>query len=470
MKKTLSLFTFFVVSLFLLSNFTSDRTSAFIMTMVNEAPVLPATPYNYSEIDLPRHLLEEMDDVNTGYDGRIDTSSFTSITDDLATLGRVLFYDEKLSALENISCASCHDQSLSFTENKPFSEGINSQTKRNSMHLNDLGWTNNKGFAWDMRVTDFHEMIKLPLTDENEIGANMLEVSTKLGDTEYYPELFENAFGDGQINEERIIDALVQFIKSMTTFNSKFDQGSDNGFQDFSVMELRGKDLFSMNCSTCHSQGNGGIFGLVLGEDGMSPLEVFPPLFNNGLPEDQDDAGAGEWNDDFSGLFKVPTLKNIEMTAPYMHDGRFNTLEEVVDHYSEGMIENQWSFFPPGGFLFSDSDKSALVAFLKTLTDQSFITDDKWASPFGITSTSKTEIQNIILKPNPMAARAVIEFDNPSSKLVSINVLSSDGRLLRHDSTDADHYAMEKKDFSSGVYYIELIIEDARSVQKLIVH
>jgi len=137
-----------------LSNFTKDRQEAFIMTTVNEGPSLPSTVDNYSRFDFPEHLF--VSDTVFGYGGLIDTTHLSNIDDDKATLGRVLFYDEKLSALENISCATCHDQALSFTENKDFSQGVNGLTKRNSMHLNDLGWTNHEAFSWSFDQATTH--------------------------------------------------------------------------------------------------------------------------------------------------------------------------------------------------------------------------------------------------------------------------------------------------------------------------
>lgn len=477
MKSQLSIIAALSILVVFLSNFSADKTESFIMTVVNEGPVLPDVPFDYIVDEIPNHLIAsefDPDTIDLGYEGGgIDTLSFDDITDENATLGRVLFYDEKLSAMENISCGTCHDQSLSFTENKAFSEGINSLTKRNSMHLNDLAWTNDSHFSWDMEQKDLHEMIVLPLTDENEIGANMLEVSQKLASTSYYPDLFAAAYGDATINEERIVDALVQFIKSMTTFDSKLDKGAANNFEDFTQEELNGKDLFGMACGFCHVQGDEltAIFGFDF--DGASPLEFFPELFNNGLPKDAEDAGAGEWLNGMDDLFKIPTLRNIELTAPYMHDGRFNTLEEVMDHYAHDAVETDWgSFVPPGGFGFSDQEKSDLIAFLKTFTDKTFITEEKFSDPFEpaiLGTSSYNGFEDIILKPNPMLDRAVIEYKNDLGKLVSINILSADGKLLRHDSTQEAAYSLEKDEFDAGLYFIELIMENSRSIQKLIV-
>lgn len=138
-----------------------------------------------------------------------------------------------------------------------------------------------------------------------------------------------------------------------------------------------------MNCSTCHSQGAHTFFGEDVFIDG-NIVEIFPFFFNNGLEENEDDIGVGEWIPVFDHLFKVPSLRNIELTEPYMHDGQFTTLEEVLDHYSDGVIENEWTdfFIPSGGFQFSQGETTALLDFMKTFTDESFLIEVKWSDPF----------------------------------------------------------------------------------------
>jgi len=474
MKKQLLLFSSLGLCVLLLSNF-KLHTNSFIFTLVNEEPVLPSEPFSYDDVEFPEHLLSSSfkDTIDSGYrSGGVDTLAFDLLENDISTLGRVLFYDKKLSALENISCANCHRQSLSFAENKQFSEGINAPTRRNSMNLNDIAWTNNERFFWDMSETDLHEMISLPLTDENEIGADMNDIEIKLGLTTYYPELFEKAFGDAAINEERIVDALVNFISSMTTFNSKFDQQAAVGFSGFTQQEILGKDLFSANCSTCHVQGDHDNFFIDFPDENISTLEMIPFLFNNGLPEDTDDHGAGEWDEAFNNLFKLPSLRNIELTAPYMHDGRFETLEEVVQFYSEESIANEWSFMiPDGGFQFSDEQEAALVSFLKTLTDDSFLTNPRWSDPFGnSTSVPDNSFENLVIKPNPFSEQSILEFDNSLGKLTSINIFSAGGRLVKHDNFSSSTYAFNKTEFSPGMYIIEIIQGDRRQTQKLIVN
>lgn len=475
MKKTFVTAIICVIFIAFLSNFTTKSVKSFVITTVNEAPVLPETPFDYNDITFPEHLLTP-EDLPTGYEaGPVDTSTIAGLDNDIATLGRVLFYDEKLSALENISCASCHLQEKSFADDVALSEGISSLTKRNSMALNDLGWSNKSHFFWDMSETDLHEMIVLPLTDENEIGANMNDIQTKLSSTEYYPELFEKAFGTATINEERIVDAIVHFINSMVTFNSKFDRASANKFNDFTEEEIHGLELFSAHCTSCHSQGSHNPFGIFNEEEffpsGLSELDLFPFIFNNGLPIDEDDNGAGGWNEDFENLFKVPSLRNVALTGPYMHDGRFESLDEVLDHYSEDVEENEWTIFiPPSGFNFNRSEKDALIAFMNTLTDESFKTNEKWSNPFEPSSSipELTEL-NFVIKPNPMFSEATIEFENPNNDQVLVNILSSTGQLIETRKINDEFITLDKNRFSAGMYFVQVQLGEAKSLKKLIV-
>ncbi|MFT4535276.1 MAG: cytochrome c peroxidase [Saprospiraceae bacterium] len=387
-------------------------------------------------------------------------------------MGRVLFYDEKLSALEDISCGTCHIQELSFTESKRFSEGISAPTKRNSMHLNDLAWSNADGFSWAMKEDELSSMILLPLTDENEIGANLEDVRIKLENTTYYPVLFTRAFGDSNISEERIVDTLVHFISSMTTFNSKFDNQLKNDFSGFSESESLGMEIFSQNCATCHSQGAHSFFGEEIFVEG-NILEILPFFFNNGLETKPDDIGAGEWLPGFDHLFKVPTLRNIELTGPYMHDGQFTTLEEVLNHYSEDVVDNEWSgfFIPSGGFQFSQGEKTALVDFMKTFTDESFLTEVRWSDPFAeiVFNENQLSIKSISLHPNPTSGSATIAFKNEKKEVVAISIYSQDGRLLNHEKITSDSYFIEKADYPEGIYFVNLLMGSKKATQKLII-
>jgi len=474
MKKSISFFSFIAFLVLALSSNTT-KMSTFVMTTVGEAPNLPPTPYTYSDIPFPGHIFNDSSpDTIVGYraGGRLDSTVFDFIEDDIATLGRVLFYDKKLSALEDISCGTCHIQELSFTESKRFSEGISAPTKRNSMHLNDLSWSNAESFSWTMKEEDLSSMILLPLTDENEIGATMEDIKLKLENTEYYPQLFVNAFGDSDVTEDRVVDALVQFISSMTTFNSRFDDELKQGFDGFTDSERLGMEVFEFNCAICHSQGSHSFFGEeIFFEENI--VELLPFFFNNGLESDPDDIGAGEWlGEGFSHLFKIPTLRNIELTGPYMHDGQLTTLEDVVDHYSEGVVQNEWSgfFIPGGGFDFSQEEKDGLVDFMETLTDESFLTDVKWSDPFAESLDNEdVMISSISLQPNPTTDRAQITFKNTNSEVVAVSIYSQDGRLMKHEKITGTSYMVDKVDYPEGIYFINLIMGNKKSTQKLII-
>lgn len=476
MKKTILIVTAFVFITLLLSNTQVKKINSFVMTVLSEEPVLPSTPFEYG-FDFPMHLFPN-DTIILGYGGGgdPDTTVLPTISNNGATLGRVLFYDKKLSSSEDISCGSCHDQSLSFTENKSFSDGVTGLTKRNSMHLNDLGWSNRELFTWALTHENIHEMIRIPLTDENEIGIDPEEVSEKLSSTSYYPNLFKNAFGTTEISEERIVDALVQFIHSMNTLNSKFDQELTVDFEGFSPIEKRGQLLFGENCSGCHTQGaHQASSPINIFVPAGSPLNTSPFIFNNGLPLDEDDKGAGEINPGLDYLYKIPTLRNIALTAPYMHDGRFSNLEEVIDHYSEKVESNDWTDFsgllPEGGFKFSQYDKDALMAFMQTLTDESFLTNPKWSDPFASPTANEypKTIERLSVSPNPTSDFANVKFENDNNEKVKINILSNDGTLLDSFETEASEFTFTKNKFSAGLYLIQIIKNTETATVKILV-
>lgn len=341
---------------------------------------LPSTPFNYANIDLPNYFndrqLTEED----------NTPASNPITDNGATLGRVLFYDTKLSANNTISCASCHVQSNGFADPNQFSTGFEGGlTGRNSMGLSNAKYYENGAFFWDERASSLEEQTLMPIQDHVEMGMTLAELETKLQGEEYYQYLFEQAFGDNAVTSERIARAMSQFIRAMVSYESKYDvglaanNGNDNGnFSNFSELENLGKNLFMSrrtNCSRCH----------------ITDVFVGDQARNNGLDATTTDAGLGAVTGDTrdDGKFKTNSLRNIELTAPYMHDGRFATLEEVVEHYNSGVqnhpnLDNRLR--QRGGGVrrlnLSQQEKTALVEFLKTLTDNEFTSDVKFSDPF----------------------------------------------------------------------------------------
>jgi cytochrome c peroxidase len=334
---------------------------------------LPETPYGYADVELPAHFRAARRLDNTPRDN--------PITDAGATLGRVLFYDTRLSANNTTACASCHHQSKAFADGQRFPKGFEGKlVDRNAMSLVNLRYYPRGRFFWDERAATLEEQVLLPIQSKVELGNDLTRLMEVLAKDNRYPELYRQAFGDKQITRERTAKALAQFLRSLVSYQSKFDDGLAKArsvrddFENFTAEENRGKALFVQRCATCHMRGQDANFFT------NRPL-------NNGLDADfrSADGGVGDitLNGAQTGLFKSPSLRNVELTAPYMHDGRFATLEEVIEHYSrnvkphpnvDGRVRR--------GFNFSDRQKAALVAFLKTLTDQKFIEDPRFSDPF----------------------------------------------------------------------------------------
>jgi cytochrome c peroxidase len=336
---------------------------------------LPATPYRYANVELPAHLTQP---------GRKDdnTPPDNLLTNDGATLGRVLFYDKRLSANNTTSCASCHVQARAFSDSKRFSRGVHGAlTDRRAMPLVNLRYYQRARFFWDERAGNLEEMVLLPVQSRIEMGQALSRVVDTLARDATYPTLVARAFGDRQITEQRVGKALAQFLRSIVSYQSRYDEGrarvqsAHADFDNFTLQENRGKALFMRNCGTCHMK------------DGNEHFFVPTPA-NTGLRgnDPKADGGVGDATLRAAdlGSFKSPSLRNVEVTAPYGHDGRFATLDALIDHYSHNAIldPNVGYMIPIGPLQFTSSEKGALIAFLKTLTDRTFLTDPKYSSPF----------------------------------------------------------------------------------------
>lgn len=345
---------------------------------------LPATPYNYSNITMPAYLTAPP------ILGQINTPGNNQVTDWGATLGRVLFYDKTLSKNKTISCASCHKQANAFSDFEALSKGFNGgSTGRNSMSLIDAKYYPNGRFFWDQRAATLEQQVLMPIQDLVEMGITLDTLVKRVQDQAYYATLFTKAFGSGTINSDLISKALSQFVRSIVSYQSKYDQGRQTlpaapapppnaVFPNFTAQENRGKEIFLSpigGCAPCHGS-----------ETFTAPQEK-----NNGLDMNTMDRGFGAVlnNTNLDATFKVGSLRNIELTAPYMHDGRFMSLEQVVEHYNSG-VKDHPNLSPqlklPNGqprlLNLSAADKAALVAFLKTLTDKNVTTDVKYSNPF----------------------------------------------------------------------------------------
>ncbi len=340
-------------------------------------PSLPQTSFNYANINLPAHFT--INNPDFGNISRLDnTPNNNQISDAGATLGRVLFYDKRLSANDTTACASCHLQENGFSDPRQLSVGFDGGlTGRHSMSLANAAYYENGRFFWDERADTLEDQVLLPIQDSVEMGMDLDDLEVKLTATSFYGELFDDAFGSTDVTSERISLALAQFVRSMVSFESKFDEGFDNGgdFNPngvFTAEEELGRQLFfsnnnGPNCDACHE----------------TAAMILDQPRNNGLDANTNaDQGTG------GGRFKSPSLRNIAVTAPYMHDGRFGTLEEVVEHYNSGIqdhpqLANQLQQNgQPEQLNLSQAEMNALVAFMETLTDESFLTDPKFSDPF----------------------------------------------------------------------------------------
>lgn len=301
-------------------------------------------------------------------------------------LGRMLFYDPQLSRNGTISCASCHKQENAFSDPRTFSLGVdNLPGKRHAMAAFNLAWNDNE-FFWDGRAHLLRDQVLMPIQDGLEMDETLENVVSRLSDDGQYRDQFVRAFGSAEITVPRIALALEQFLHSVVSHNSKYDQYL-RGEVSLTAEEERGRVLFfaeynpffpqvsGADCQHCHSGKN---------------FENDEYL-NNGLDDEAAFTDLGRelvtGNAADKAKFKVPTLRNIELTGPYMHDGRFQTLEEVVDHYDHGLHDS------PSldvvlrntigtGLMLDSQDKADLVAFLKTLTDQDLLQNPAYASPF----------------------------------------------------------------------------------------
>ncbi len=299
-------------------------------------------------------------------------------------LGKKLFYEKKLSGDNTMSCASCHAPDKSFTDGQQFSEGIDGIFgTRNSMALINLGW--NKFFFWDGRAKTLEEQILEPVTNPIEMHEEWKNAVEELSEDEVYRNMFYRAFNVVQFDSTHVSKAIAQFIRTMISGQSKFDvmykylnnytltPEEQLVYTTITPEEWAGYDLFNnLNGADCFHCHNG-------------PLMQVQRFSNNGLDATFTDLGRGgvTQNPNDNGKFKIPTLRNIGFTAPYMHDGRFNTIDEVINHYSHGIqmsstLDPLIEFAFQGGVQLDVQEKDLLKAFLNTLNDTAFINNPEF--------------------------------------------------------------------------------------------
>jgi len=304
--------------------------------------------------------------------GKMDTPSDNPITIAGVKLGEQLFFDPILSADSSMSCGSCHFSNRGFTDNLPVSRGIHGKSGvRSSMSLINIGYMNT-GLFWDGRVMHLEDQALLPVSDSSELAHQWSRVELDLRKDAKYRQAFSDAFGirdTASLTRDLVVKAIAQYERSLVSSgNSRYDRFRA-GTLELTPDEQMGYDLFfdispevkDAECGNCHN----------------APLFTTNEFVNNGVQSaktlaDFKDPGRGAitGNRYDNGKFRIPTLRNITLTAPYMHDGRFTTLEEVIDHYNEGgqISPNIHSLVRPLGL--TEKEKGQLLAFLRTLTDE----------------------------------------------------------------------------------------------------
>lgn len=346
------------------------------------------SPPNYENQPIPNYIDED------------NTPNNNQISDEIAVLGRVLFYDSNLSANNTTSCASCHKQTLAFGDDNLTSQGANGPTIRHSMRLVNARFGDENRFFWDERANSLEEQTTLPIQDHAEMGfsgqngaPNFNDLLTKLEGVDYYPQLFAYAFGSPQINEARMQTALAQFIRSIQSFDSRYDIGraqvnNDNQpFPNFTQQENNGKALYmedtdfnnqgiridgGVDCNQCHgapefaiaeNRDNNGVIG-VIGSTAQDLLVTRSPSLRDLVN------GSGTIN------------------GAFFHDGSANSLQEVINHYNNGIQNNvnlDNRLRPQGNVQnlnMTQQEMDDLIAFIQTLTGNNIYTDSRWSNPF----------------------------------------------------------------------------------------
>lgn len=344
MKK---LFVLFISTSLILSAYTADKNELF-----TTPTSWPKPQYDFSKNPLNEHTIQ---------------------------LGRALFYDPILSRDNTISCASCHAQYTAFAHvDHKLSHGIEDRIgKRNAPALINLAW--NKSFMWDGAINHLDMQSLAPINHPDEMDEKTEHLITKLQQSKLYPKLFYSAYKDSLITGEHTLKAIAQFMLTLVSSNSKYDSVQRREVS-FSPQEANGYKLFRKNCNTCHSE----------------PLFTNFEFENNGLVADTflKDIGRAKisQNTKDSFKFKVPTLRNIEFSYPYMHDGRFKTLSKVMEHYSNGINpDKHLSAKLQHKIYLSPNEKVDIIAFLLTLSDKTFLFNPEFGYPKKILLTPAKE-------------------------------------------------------------------------------
>ncbi len=349
-----------------------SSTAFFVIFLLNNQlqEYYKGQPYPFPEL---RHLPE------------MPLAAYNPVTIEGAELGRFLFYDPILSQDSSISCSSCHQQQFAFSDGpKRFSTGINgAKMKRNTMPLFNLAWY--PSLFWDGKSPSLEKQVFHPVSATDEMNLQWPIAEKRIQKSSFYPALFKKAFGDAvKIDSTTIAKAIAQFERTLLSYNSKYDQVlrreaffTKDEYDGFVLVNDQSMaDCFHCHVTDAHALGTTARFS----NNGLNPI------YNS---SDYNDKGKGaiSGRSTENGLFRIPSLRNVALTAPYMHDGRFETLEEVLDFYSEGVnlsanVDSKMTRAHQGGVKLNAEEKRKIILFLNTLSDSVLITNPSYGNPF----------------------------------------------------------------------------------------
>lgn len=306
------------------------------------------------------------------------------VTNEGIALGRYLFYDSSLSLNNNMSCASCHRQEYAFSDSPNTLSTGNQGIKlvRNTPPLFNLAWY--KGMFWDGRAVSIEQQVFFPVRDHKEMNLNWKIAAKRIQSKPFYRKLFKEAFGTSKIDSTKIAYAIAQFERTLLSYNSKYDRAT-RGETILSADEYAGfvlmNDMTKGDCLHCHTTDGDGL-GTTgsFSNNGLDPARFLTDYLDPGK-------GAISGLKQEIGQFKIPSLRNVAFTAPYMHDGRFKTLEEVLDFYSEKVhpsvnLDSKMTAAHQGGVKLSAEEKRKIICFLRALSDSTFIQNPEFSNPW----------------------------------------------------------------------------------------
>jgi|TARA_B110000046_G_scaffold108133_1_gene115454 cytochrome c peroxidase len=422
--------------------------------------------FNYDNQQVPNYITKD----NTPNTNQIDNKT--------ATLGRVLFYDKNLSDNNTVSCASCHQQAFAFSDPLVTSVGLNGEnTGRHSMRLINSRFSNEGSFFWDERAASLEDQVTQPIQDHVEMGfsgtngnPDFDDLVLKLSAIDYYQTLFEFAYGSSSIDENKIQRALAQFVRSIQSFDSKFDDGliqvpnPNAPFPNYTTQENLGKQLFlappqngGAGCAACHAP---------------PEFDIDPNTLNNGII-----GVAGSTTEIDVTNTRSPSLRDVvnpdgSLNGPLMHDGSLTSLLDVINHYNfipnnptNTNLDNRLN--PPGSgplnLNLTNNEKDALVAFLKTLTGTDVYINEIWSTPFD-TDGNLTIVGSQLSSNNEVFAKAITIYPNPVEIQLTIlleygnyqvSIYNIRGQLV-HEQSIVGNNQMNLQSLVKGIYVLKI--------------